>query len=83
MNNRFSNRIWLVAVFALVASGCQAKRPPSVYVPPEGGFGFPDGRSALMRVAARLRHIAETQWGSKSYLCMERLYELERMKEAI
>ena len=44
---------------------------------------FPDGRSALMLVAARLRHIAGTKWGSKRYLSMERLYELERMKEAI
>ncbi len=39
--------------------------------------------SALMLVAARLRHIAGTKWGSKRYLSMERLYELERMKEAI
>ena len=44
---------------------------------------FPDGRSALMLVAARLRHIAGTKWGSKRYLSMERLYELERMKEAV
>lgn len=29
---------------------------------------FPDGRSALMLVAARLRHIAGTQWGTKRYL---------------
>ena len=44
---------------------------------------FPDGKSALMLVAARLRHIAGTKWGSKRYLSMERLYELERLKEAI
>ena len=44
---------------------------------------FPDGKSALMLVSARLRHIAGTQWGTKRYLSMERLYELERMKEAI
>jgi len=29
---------------------------------------FPDGRSALMLVAARLRHIAGTKWGTKKYL---------------
>jgi hypothetical protein len=26
---------------------------------------FPDGKSALMLVAARLRHIAGTRWGAK------------------
>ena len=26
---------------------------------------FPDGSSALMLVCARLRHVADTQWGSK------------------
>ena len=29
---------------------------------------FPDGRSALMLVAARLRHIAGTKWGTRKYL---------------
>jgi transposase-like protein len=38
---------------------------------------FPDGRSALMLVAARLRHIAGTKWGTKRYLDMERLREQE------
>jgi len=36
---------------------------------------FPDGRSALMLVAARLRHIAGTKWGTRRYLDMERLKE--------
>ena len=36
---------------------------------------FPDGRSALMLVAARLRHIASTKWGTRCYLDMERLRE--------
>lgn len=35
---------------------------------------FPDGNSALMLVAARLRHIAGTKWGSKRYLTMDELY---------
>jgi putative transposase len=36
---------------------------------------FPDGQSALMLVAARLRYIAGTKWGSRRYLDMERLKE--------
>ena len=34
---------------------------------------FPDGNSALMLVAARLRHIASTRWGKRRYLAMETL----------
>lgn len=34
---------------------------------------FPDGHSALMLCAARLRHIAGTRWGTKRYLSMELL----------
>jgi transposase-like protein len=34
---------------------------------------FPDGNSALMLVAARLRHIAGTKWGKRRYLVMEKL----------
>src|SRR6059058_5473346 len=34
---------------------------------------FPDGHSALMLVAARLRHIASTKWGKRRYLAMETL----------
>jgi transposase-like protein len=37
---------------------------------------FPDGNSALMLVAARLRHVASTKWGSKRYLQMNRLAEV-------
>lgn len=39
---------------------------------------FPDGQSALMLVAARLRHVAGTKWGTRRYLNMERLQELAR-----
>jgi len=39
---------------------------------------FPDGRSALMLVAARLRHIAGTRWGTRRYLDMDRLREQEQ-----
>lgn len=38
---------------------------------------FPDGRSALMLVAARLRHVASTKWGTSRYLNMERFKERE------
>lgn len=38
---------------------------------------FPDGQSALMLVAARLRHVAASKWGTKRYLDMRRLFEAE------
>jgi len=37
---------------------------------------FPDGHSALMLVAARLRHVAGTRWGRRKYLDMSKLREL-------
>jgi putative transposase len=37
---------------------------------------FPDGESALMLVAARLRYIASSSWGSKRYLNMDHLKDL-------
>lgn len=43
---------------------------------------FPDGQSALMLVAARLRHIAGTKWGQRKYMNMERLKEHEAAKGA-
>jgi putative transposase len=39
---------------------------------------FPDGQSALMLVAARLRHIAGTRWGTRAYLNMELFKELSQ-----
>jgi putative transposase len=36
---------------------------------------FPDGNSAVMLVAARLRHVAGTKRGSQAYLDMTRLRE--------
>lgn len=38
---------------------------------------FPDGQSALMLAAARLRHIAGTRWGTKRYMSMTRLEEMK------
>ena len=43
---------------------------------------FPDGNSALMLVCARLRFVSASEWGVKTYLNMERLYELERELES-
>ena len=37
---------------------------------------FPDGNSALMLAAARLRHIAGTRWGTRRYMNMNRLREM-------
>jgi transposase-like protein len=38
---------------------------------------FPDGKSALMLVGARLRHVAGTRWGTRPYMDMTRLTEQE------
>ena len=37
---------------------------------------FPDGQSALMLVAARLRHVSGTRWGTRRYLNMSKLRQL-------
>ena len=39
---------------------------------------LPDGQSALMRVAARLRHMAGTRWGLRRYMDMGRLREMDQ-----
>lgn len=36
---------------------------------------FPDGKSALMLVCARLRYVSGKEWGTKRYLCMKYLTE--------
>lgn len=38
---------------------------------------FPDGNSALMLAAARLRYVAGTKWGTRRYMNMDRLKELD------
>jgi transposase-like protein len=43
---------------------------------------FPDGRSALMLVAARLRHIASTKWGKRRYLVMDTLLNPAKQEAA-
>jgi transposase-like protein len=44
---------------------------------------FPDGNSALMLAAARLRHIVGTRWGTRRYMNMERLRQMENEVLAI
>lgn len=43
---------------------------------------FPDGHSALILVAARLRHIASTKWGRRRYMAMENLLNPARQEAA-
>jgi putative transposase len=43
---------------------------------------FPDGQSALMLAAARLRYVAGTKWGTRRYLNMEHLRE-QRKEEIV
>jgi len=38
---------------------------------------FPDGRSALMLVCARLRHVSSSSWGEKRYLSMSKLWDMQ------
>ena len=40
---------------------------------------FPDGKSALMLVCARLRCVSGKDWGTKRYLFMKYLYETEQV----
>jgi len=44
---------------------------------------FPDGNSALMLVAARLRHIASTRWGKRRYLAMERPFNPAKQDQEV
>ena len=39
---------------------------------------FPDGNSALMLVAARLRHVSSTTWGTRKYMNMTLLNEMDQ-----
>ena len=39
---------------------------------------FPDGHSALMLVAARLRHVSATTWGARKYMNMRLLEEMDK-----
>jgi transposase-like protein len=39
---------------------------------------FPDGHSALMLVAARLRHMSATNWGTRKYMNMTLLEEMDK-----
>ncbi len=43
---------------------------------------LPDGHSALMLAAARLRHIASTKWGKRRYMLMDPLLNPAKQEEA-
>ena len=43
---------------------------------------FPDGNSALMLVTARLKYIAENEWGKRRYLDMAKLEEMDELEKA-
>jgi hypothetical protein len=43
---------------------------------------FPDGESALVLVAARLRHMAGTKWGTRRYLNRDKLRAVEVVEPA-
>lgn len=43
---------------------------------------FPDGRSALMLAAARLRYVSGSRWGTRRYLDMNRLTEMQTTEAA-
>ena len=42
---------------------------------------LPDGNSALMLMAARLKYIVEHEWGKRRYLDMSKLEEMDELKE--
>lgn len=44
---------------------------------------FPDGNSALMLVCARLRHVASKAWGTKMYMSMRHLEEMNKEKALV
>lgn len=41
---------------------------------------FSDGNSALMLVTARLKYIAEHEWGKRSYLDKSKLEEMDELR---
>lgn len=41
---------------------------------------FPDGNSALALVTARLKYIAEHEWGKRSYLDISKLEEMNELR---
>ncbi|MGI5831802.1 MAG: IS256 family transposase [Thermoguttaceae bacterium] len=44
---------------------------------------FPDGQSALMLVCARLRHVAVSEWGTKRYMNMDHLWEMDAERDEL
>jgi len=44
---------------------------------------FPDGKSALMLVCARLRYVAGTQWGNKKYMSMRHFENFDYVSDSM
>lgn len=42
---------------------------------------FPDGNSALILVTARLKYIADHEWGKRRYLDMSKLEKMDELKK--
>lgn len=42
---------------------------------------FPDGHYAFMLVAARLRYVSATTWGTRKYMNMKLLDEMDKQKK--
>src|SRR5205823_9443513 len=55
------------------STGKNHSRDPKTNSSGRGIPAFPDGHSALMLAAARLRHIASTKWGKRRYMLMDLL----------
>ena len=59
------------------SSDCRTERAANLRRGNLQSEALPDGNSALIPVAAQLRHVAGTKWGQKRYLDMSRLKELD------
>jgi len=44
---------------------------------------FPDGKSALMLIAARQRHFAVSEWGTRHYFQMNRLAKVVAFADSV
>ena len=60
-----------------VPAGTPSTRPSRHKKYPRVVGAFPDGQSALNLAAARLRHVASSEWSTKKYLSMEFLNDLQ------
>ena len=69
------NRLGVNQFRQIFGSPAETEFPPVAGQSCRAVGAFPDGKSALMLAAARLRHVAGTKWGMRRYLDMNRLAE--------